>query len=576
MFLLLTNFLFVSNSYSQQFKKLEHYYATYQYELAQKAILEIDSAKLSLANKAKFFLLSGKIYSKLNRADLSNQQFLKSKDYYNKLDSIDKAQEINLELASLVSSQANNTNYTQHYIDSYLQYATKTKNPHYLAKAYKQLATMKVRTDVPQSILLFKKALKYNEIAKDSLLFSQIYGNLGVVHNVFLNQPNLGLYYLNQAIRYDLKMDVANTICYNYINQASSYTYLGDFSKAIEYLQKAEKAPIREYKKKTNSIIYLNLSRNYDSIHDYNNAYINLQKHLIYKDSLNEQQQNIAINDIQTQYDVKEKELKNLKLKNIIYTILGILFISLLLIYFTIKNSRKKEKIAKQDKELQSERYEKALKEHELESIESMLQGQDKERTKIANDLHDNLGSMLATLKLNFQNIKQRRDFIKVEEDLLFDKTDALLEEAYQKVRTIAHTKNAGVIASEGLVPAIFNIAKKVSIPDKFIVQVIPFGMDERLENTFEVSVFRMVQELLTNIIKHADATQATIHLTQHSDGLNIIIEDNGKGFDPETIDRSDGMGLANIEKKVVHMGGTFTIDSYPSKGTTILIDLPI
>ena len=98
MLLLLTNFLFVGNSYSQKFKKLEHYYATYQYELAQKAILEIDSAKLSLANKAKFFLLSGKIYSKLNRADLSNQQFLKSKDYYNKLDSIDKAQEINLEL----------------------------------------------------------------------------------------------------------------------------------------------------------------------------------------------------------------------------------------------------------------------------------------------------------------------------------------------------------------------------------------------------------------------------------------------------------------------------------------------
>jgi signal transduction histidine kinase len=119
-------------------------------------------------------------------------------------------------------------------------------------------------------------------------------------------------------------------------------------------------------------------------------------------------------------------------------------------------------------------------------------------------------------------------------------------------------------------------MAKKATVPGRLSVQVIPFGLDERIDNTIEVNIFRMVQEILTNAIKHSEANEITIHLTQHHDSLNIIIEDNGKGFIPKNRDKKEGMGLPNIEKKVEHMGGTFTIDSTQGKGTSILIDLPL
>jgi signal transduction histidine kinase len=182
----------------------------------------------------------------------------------------------------------------------------------------------------------------------------------------------------------------------------------------------------------------------------------------------------------------------------------------------------------------------------------------------------------LVTLKLNFQNLYQQKEGINNEQEEMFAKTDDLIEEAYQKVRGMAHAKNAGVIGSEGLVPAVQNIAKKVAIPNKLKVQVIPFGMTERLENTLEVTLFRMIQEIVTNIIKHAHASEINISLTQDSDSINIIIEDNGKGFNPKNINKKEGMGLTNIEKKTEQLNGTFNIDSFEGKGTTIIIDIPL
>ena len=98
------------------------------------------------------------------------------------------------------------------------------------------------------------------------------------------------------------------------------------------------------------------------------------------------------------------------------------------------------------------------------------------------------------------------------------------------------------------------------------------FGND-----SLELSIFRMVQELVANAIKHAEATKVNIQLTQHEDNLNIIVEDNGKGFDRSKLDNGkSGMGLTNIEKRVEHLEGNFTVDSVLGKGTSILIDIPV
>ncbi len=322
---------------------------------------------------------------------------------------------------------------------------------------------------------------------------------------------------------------------------------------------------------------------NYDSIGDYKNAYRYLMLNKKYADSINIKEQNIAINDLDTKYKTKEKELENTLLKSevktsriLIYSIAVILLAILVIAFLMIKNSRRREKISLQEKQIEQQKFEKTLKDYELNSIDMMLEGQEKERQRIANDLHDNLGSMLATLKLNFENLKLRKIELREEENKLYERTDELIEEAYQKVRRIAHAKNAGVFASEGLIPAIKKLAEKISIPGKLQLQVIAFGFKERMENTLEIAIFRTVQELSTNIIKHSQATEATIHMTDHDDNINIIIEDNGVGFDSSKINTADGMGLANIKKKIAQLGGTLEIDSTPGKGTTIIIDIPV
>jgi len=235
------------------------------------------------------------------------------------------------------------------------------------------------------------------------------------------------------------------------------------------------------------------------------------------------------------------------------------------------KNTTKKRKLAEQETLLKQERVDNLLKQQELVSINAMIEGQEKERQRVANELHDDLGSLMATIKLHFSNVKGKG------KDPALKQAQSLLEEAYKKVRGIAHSKNSGVMSSQGLLPAVKKMAYVISETNALEVSVEDFGMGERMENSLELSLFRTIQELVANAIKHAEATKLSIQISQYEDNLNIIIEDNGKGFDRSKIDKSKtGMGLTNIEKRIEHLEGNFTIDSVLGKGTSILIDIPV
>ena len=200
-----------------------------------------------------------------------------------------------------------------------------------------------------------------------------------------------------------------------------------------------------------------------------------------------------------------------------------------------------------------------------------MIEGQEKERQRIANDLHDDLGGLMATVKLHFNALEDKHT------PELYEKTNTLIDEAYQKVRTVAHAKNSGVIAKQGLLKAVEQMADRVSDLNKININVMDHGLEDRLENSLELTIFRIIQELITNIIKHADASEANIHITNHEDALNIMVEDNGVGFNPSQITKTKkGMGISSIDKRVEHLNGKMTIESEIQKGTTIIIDIPL
>jgi signal transduction histidine kinase len=413
---------------------------------------------------------------------------------------------------------------------------------------------------------------------------SSIYNNLAVLYNEILIKPDSALYYLKKDYIYSKKINSSYAICVNLVNQASSYSKKNDLKTAIKLLNQADDIKLSQNRLETKFYINYYKYIYYKKNNEAGNAILCLEKSNLFRDSLDSQKQNLVIEELHTKYKTQEKELENLQLKTnaktnkaIIYGVFILLFIFIIISVLAYKNINKKKQIIEKDRLIKIQELEKVLKDQELNDIDLILESQEKERQNIANELHDNLGSMLATLKLNFQNLKRQKEAVNRNETKLYDKTDALLEEAYQKVRNIAHLKNLGVIGSEGLLVAVNKMAEKMSVFDKLKINVIPFGLTERLDNTIEVTLFRMIQELCTNIIKHSQANEVNIYLTQGSPSeINIIIEDNGIGFDPKAIVSQSGIGLKNMEKKVEQMGGTFSIDSNINKGTSIIIDLPL
>ena len=584
---LLLSLLCASRAYSQYNQKLliaEKHVKDYDTYKALSILKNIDTLKLHLADKALYNYIYAGVYEQTEQ-NTALAHYIKAKKLFIQADSIEKAMDINLDVAYMIDAQERNTTQYWQYINEYLSYWVKTKNYQKIARGYGYVALFKQRGGkYEQSLFYYKKALALFTNFQDDKMKSSMINNLANLYFENLKMPDSALIYLKENAEIIKKNgNDPDDIYYNYLNQAGAYYHLKKHAEALKLLHKLDSLPLKNDPVKYKEAAYGAMHLNYAALNNFEQAYKYLVLEQKLADTINVTEQNIAINDIQTKYQTKEKEWENSVLKNnmkfnsiVLYIIIGLFIAFLVIGILIVMNSRRKEKIALQEKLIEEQRFEKALKDYELSSIDLMLTGQEKERQRIANDLHDNLGSMLATLKLNFENLRLRKTDQGQEENKLYEKTDELIQEAYQKVRRLAHAKNAGVFANDGLIPAIKKLAGKISIPGKLEINVIPFGFTERLDNTLEIAIFRMIQELGTNIIKHSGATEATLHLTQHDTNINIIFEDNGVGMDTKKLTRADGMGLNSITKKTEQLDGTLTIDSTPGRGTTIIIDLPI
>ena len=574
-FLFITVFVMGQNA---SLKNIEKNYLKLDFNSRKASIQKINLPQLSTSDKAFYYYLYGKIYYDNNDSPTGLSYFMKAHDIYKAQNNYVKVVELNLLAVEIKRLSEYKYKDYKYLIDEAVAYAIKTNNSTLLSKTYKEIGNNLFYYDALQSLAYYQKALLENQKVKDSLFEADVNSNIGLVYIEKLHDYKLAQKYTALSFNYYQKHNLTYDMACNYVNQADIFLQEKNKDSAMIMYQKADALDIKDNKAGTKKILYSLMADLYKEMKNYKKVVEYTDKKNVYEKIINSKEQEKAIRDIDVKYQTKEHKHQIADLQSNMNKGLGVILILLVIIILTVlgyNNLIKKKKIVAQEQQIEIQKLENDLQEQELHEIDKILEGQEKERIKIANDLHDNLGSLMATLKLNFNNLKQQNTTI-VDGDHLFEKTDELIEEAYQKVRTIAHTKNAGVIANQGLLPAIINIAKKVSIPGKFAVEVIPFGLEERIENTLEVTIFRMIQEIITNTIKHAEATKISINLTQHDNVLNIIVEDNGKGFNPKKIDKKEGMGLTNIEKKVEQMGGVFNIDSVKKRGTSIIIDIPI
>ncbi len=550
-----------------------------RYDKVEKILSQTDTLNLTTKQKADYYFAKAQILDIKSVQDIAFLYYLRAKQNYLSESLQENAMLTNYQMAfSTLGSESNI------YLDEIEEYLKNHDNNKILARFYFLKAYENTfHQDFDKTLEFLNLAYEASKANADSLYMHKASSFIGIVHSQMLGNPLLGLEYEMKLYPYLEQHNLTEDIITSKMNQAVAYYSLEDYNKTIELLKEADSLGFKQYEKDIKARIYSILSMSYENLNDYKTSldYIHLSKQ--YVDSVNYEKQNIAIREYRIQYETEKKELENSFLKQenillddkqktnrILFIVALGLFISLLITtYFIVKYLIRKKKIAEQDKIIEQQKAENVLKTQEINIIDAMVEGQEKERQLIAQDLHDNLGSMLTSLKLNFQHLRNQ---LNQNDNPLFDKTDVLIDDAYQNVRRLAHSKNSGVVADKGLIPALKTLADKTSIPRRLQIQVSSFGMNSRLDMPLEITIFRAIQEMITNSIKHASASKITISLTQHQDEINIIVEDNGKGFKKKA---QEGMGLSNIIKKISSYNGTFDIDS-TSNGTTIIINLPI
>lgn len=427
-----------------------------------------------------------------------------------------------------------------------------------------------------------KTALNLAESLDSKFPLMELNQRIGIVYDVYLKKPDSAIIFYQRAI------DIINKFeNFDFVKQRKKglLNNIGcvffdskEYALSLEYFNSALKIKSSKKRLVNDSIIVDWKIKTHEALQEMDSAlfYSKLKDEISRnlaqeKYAVEIQKQKRKYNNEKLRADNLEIEKRRITNRNWLIAAGIVLLFGTGITVLLQKNTTKKRKLAEQEAMLKQQKVETLLKEQELVSIDAMIAGQEKERTKVANELHDDLGSLMATVKLHFDNVKVDQ------KDPAMKNAQDLLEKAYQKIRGMAHAKNSGVMANQGLLPAVKKMANTINKTNALKVTVEDFGLADRMENSLELTIFRIIQELVANIIKHAGATTATIQFTQHEDNMNIIVEDNGKGFDMSVAKRnSAGMGLGTIEKRIEHLEGSFTVDSVVGKGTSILIDIPI
>jgi len=205
-----------------------------------------------------------------------------------------------------------------------------------------------------------------------------------------------------------------------------------------------------------------------------------------------------------------------------------------------------------------------------------LLEAEDKERRRIAKELHDSLGQTLTAANFNFDALRNRVDFNSSSEPL-YENAMLLLEKAIRETRNISHGIMPKDIDDFGYVMAVQSMVSGFQSISKLKINFFDNLVGERLPRNLELNLFRITQEALTNTIKYAEATEVTIQLMRYENDLILTIEDNGKGFNLASLqNQGTSLGIRNMRNRAAAFSGEFIFDSSVGHGTSITINIPL
>lgn len=328
---------------------------------------------------------------------------------------------------------------------------------------------------------------------------------------------------------------------------------------------------------------YDNKAKWYVLRNDYANAYKFLDSKKLLSDSISsdEIKKKIALMEVRYKVAAKNREIKSLqeekeihelqlRQKNTLnYILIGSMLSLLTISLLVYHNYRQRQK-------LQQQRINELETEKQLTATEAILKGEEQERSRLAKDLHDGLGGMLSGIKYSLNNMKE--NMIMAPGDLqAFEHSIHMLDSSISEMRRVAHNLMPESLLKFGLNEALNDFCKEMGRNGMLKVVYQSFGLkDKAIDRSLSVTTYRVVQELLNNVVKHADAKQAIVQISVSETQLAITVEDDGSGMAPDTLHAPGGIGWKNIRSRVDYHKGTVNMQSTPGKGTSIFIEFPL
>ncbi|MDX5321213.1 MAG: sensor histidine kinase [Bacteroidota bacterium] len=277
--------------------------------------------------------------------------------------------------------------------------------------------------------------------------------------------------------------------------------------------------------------------------------------------------------------EAKVREIKEQKqtLSRRFYYILALgvsLALAILLLILYRAHTRQKEKLVEAQLREQASKIDELFRKQELASLSAQMIGQNEERQRISRDLHDRLGGILSTIKLQFSHFEGKLSRLEQEFQSTFASLLGMIDTAYDEVRRISHDLSTGTLEKFGLKGAVKELIEAITEVSPIQIVFLDNKTDPALYEHLNEPLYRIIQELLSNTLKHAQASEISIQLHVNQGVLHFSYEDDGIGLQKKSKGR--GIGMKNIESRVHVLQGTLSIDSTPGHGFTLMIEIPL
>lgn len=290
-------------------------------------------------------------------------------------------------------------------------------------------------------------------------------------------------------------------------------------------------------------------------------------KDSLYTDGLSKNfaAQEVKYKTLEKEKQIVEQQFEITKRNYFLWGVSGLLMLGSMLGYSSYRRYR-----LKQQAKLQAE----IVKQQDM-ATKAVISAEENERKRIAADLHDGVGQMMSAARMNLSAIENNIFFANDDQKANFEKVKQLIDESCNEVRTVSHNMMPNALLKAGLSSALRDFIDKI---DANVIKVVLHaeGLNERIDTNIETVLYRVIQECVNNVIRHAHATTLDIALIKDADGISVTIEDNGQGFDARDVKNFEGIGLKNIISRITYLKGTVEWDSTKGRGTLVAIHVPV